>query len=121
MFLPVVVCDIYVDVQSTLLEQQKLRNRMHWILSTQAMRQLEEKNPTTPVIQTKFLRRPMSLVKMPWLADDWSESEVENKSEREDHDDVGDESDGAEKSIPEMKIAEIDSLVSEGCVCCNEN
>ena len=46
---------------------------------------------------------------------------MENKSERENHDDVGDQSDGAEESTPEMKIAEIDTLVSEGCVCSNEN
>ena len=46
---------------------------------------------------------------------------MENKSEREDHDDVGDQSDRAEESTPEMKIAEIDTLVSEGCVCSNEN
>ena len=26
-----------------------------------------------------------------------------------------------EESTPEMKIAEIDTLVSEGCVCSNEN
>ena len=89
---------------------------MPWILSTQAMRRLEEKNPTTPVIQAKFLRRLMSLVKILWLADDWSESEVENKSEQEDHDDIGDQSDRAEKSTPEIKIAKIDTLVSEGCV-----
>ena len=95
-------------------------NRMNWILSTQAMRRLEEKNPTTPEIQAKFLRRPLSLVKIAWLADDWSEAKVDNKSAREDHDDVGDQSDGAEKSTPEMKIAEIDTLVSKGCVCCNE-
>ena len=63
----------------------------------------------------------MSLVNILMLADDWSESEVENKSKREDHDDIGDQSDGPEKSTPEMKIAEIDTLVSEGCVCCNEN
>ena len=42
---------------------------------------------------------------------------MENKSEREDHDDVGDQSDGAKESTPEMKIADIDTLVSEGCVC----
>ena len=46
---------------------------------------------------------------------------MENKSEREDHDDVGDQSDGAEESTPEMKIVDIDTLVSEGCVCSNEN
>ena len=46
---------------------------------------------------------------------------MENKSKREDHDDIGDQSDGAEKSTLEMKIADIDTLVSEGCVCCNEN
>ena len=28
---------------------------------------------------------------------------------------------GAEESAPEMKIAEIDNLVPEGCVCSNEN
>ena len=37
---------------------------------------------------------------------DLGESEVENVSQREDHDDVGDKSDGAEESTPEMKIAE---------------
>ena len=52
---------------------------------------------------------------------DLGESEVENKSEREDHDDVGDQSDGAEESTPEMKIAEIDTLVSERCEWRNEN
>ena len=52
---------------------------------------------------------------------DWGESDVENKSEREDHDDVGDQSDGAEESTPEIKIAEIDTLVSERCGCSNEN
>ena len=31
---------------------------------------------------------------------------MKNKSEREDHDSVGDQSDGAEESSPEMKIAE---------------
>ena len=46
---------------------------------------------------------------------------MENKPEREDHDDVGDQRDGAEESTPEMKIAEIDTLLSEGCVCSNEN
>ena len=46
---------------------------------------------------------------------------MENKSEREDHDDVGGQSDGAEKSTPEMKIAEIDIFVCEACVCSNEN
>ena len=46
---------------------------------------------------------------------------MENKSEREDHDDLGDQSDGAEELTPEIKIAEIDTLVSEGCVCSNEN
>ena len=46
---------------------------------------------------------------------------MENKLEREDHDDVGNQSDGAEESTPEMKIAEIDTLVSERCVCSNEN
>ena len=46
---------------------------------------------------------------------------MENKSKREDHDDVGDQSDGEEESTPEMKIAEIDSLVSERCGCSNEN
>ena len=49
------------------------------------------------------------------------ESEVENKSEREDHDDAGDQSDGAAESILEMRITEIDSLVSERCRCCIEN
>ena len=63
----------------------------------------------------------MSLVNIQMLADDWSESEVENKSKREDHDDIGNQSDGAEKSTPEMKIAEIDTLVSMGCVRCNGN
>ena len=62
----------------------------------------------------------MSIGKILWLADDWSESEVENKSEQEDHDDKGNQSDRAEKSTPEMKIAEIDTLVSERYVCCNE-
>ena len=62
----------------------------------------------------------MSLGKILWLADDWSESEVENKSEQEDHDDKGNQGDRAEKSTPEMKIAEIDTLVSERYVCCNE-
>ena len=36
---------------------------------------------------------------------------MQNKSEREDHDDVGDQSDGAEESTPELKMAEIDTLV----------
>ena len=45
---------------------------------------------------------------------------MENTSEQEDHNDIGDQSDGAEKSTPEMKIAEIDTLVSERCVWCNE-
>ena len=77
----------------------------------------EESNNFTPVIQAKFLIRPMRLVNILWLADDWSESEVENKSEQEDHDDKGNQSDRAEKSTPEMKIAEIDTLVSERYVC----
>ena len=48
---------------------------------------------------------------------------MENKSEREDHDDVGDHSDGEERSGGAhtrnflMKIAKIDTIVSEGCVC----
>ena len=54
------------------------------------------------------------------IAHDWSKSEVEKKSEREDHDDVGDQSDGAEDSTPEMKIAEIDTLVTEICGGSNE-
>ena len=51
---------------------------------------------------------------------DWGESEVENKSEGEDNNDVGDQSNGAEESIPEIKIAEIDTSV-ERCGCSNEN
>ena len=46
---------------------------------------------------------------------------MENKSEREDHNDVDNQSDVAEEWTPEVKIAEIDTLVSEGCVCSNEN
>ena len=53
MLLPVVVRDIDADVQSPLLEKQKVRRRTPWIVSTQAMRRLEEKNPTTPVIQAR--------------------------------------------------------------------
>ena len=51
----------------------------------------------------------------------WGESEVENKLEREDLDDVGDQIDGVEESTPDMKIAEIDTLMSERCGCSNEN
>ena len=50
----------------------------------------------------------------------WGESEVENISEREDHDDVGDQSDGAKESTPEIEIAEINTLMSERCGCSNE-
>ena len=85
-----------------------VRTRTPEILSTQAMRRLEEKNSTTSVIQAKFLTTG-------------SESEVKNKWEREDHDDVLDQSDGAEESTPEMKIAEIDTLVSETYGCSNAN
>ena len=46
---------------------------------------------------------------------------MENKSEQQDQDNVCDQSYGAEDSTPEMKIAEIDTLVSEGCVCSIEN
>ena len=83
-----------------------VRTRTPWILSTQAMKRLEEKNPTTPVIQVPH---------------DCGESEVENKSVREDHDDVGDRSEEAEESTPEMKIAEIGTLVSERCGFSNES
>ena len=41
---------------------------------------------------------------------------MDNKSEHEDHD-----GDRAEESTPEMKIAEIDPFMSEGCGCSNEN
>ena len=58
----------------------------------------------------------MSLCKIPWLADDWGESELENTAEGGDHDDVIDRSDAAEKSTTEMKMAEIDTVVSEVCV-----
>ena len=46
---------------------------------------------------------------------------MKNKSEREDRDDVGDQSYGAEESTPAIKIAEIDTLVSGRCGCSNEN
>ena len=46
---------------------------------------------------------------------------MENIAEREDHDDVDDQRDRAEMSTPGMKIAEIDTLVSERCGCSNEN
>ena len=45
------MCDIDVDVQSPLLEKYKVRSRTPWILSTQAMRRVEEKNATTPVVK----------------------------------------------------------------------
>ena len=51
----------------------------------------------------------------------WGKSEVENNSEQEDHEDIDDQSDGADELTPEMKIAEIDTLVSERCGCSNEN
>ena len=51
----------------------------------------------------------------------WGESKVENKAEREDHDDVGDQRDRTEESTPGMKIAEIDTLVSERCGFSNGN
>ena len=51
----------------------------------------------------------------------WGESKVENKAEREEHDDVDDQSDRTEESTPEMKTAETDTLVSEGCGFSNGN
>ena len=65
MLLPAAVRDIDVDVQSRLLEKQKERSKTPWIVSTQAMSRLEEKNATTPVIEAKFRRRHTSLVKNP--------------------------------------------------------
>ena len=51
----------------------------------------------------------------------WVESKVENKAEREEHDDVDDQSARTEDSTPEMKIAETDTVVSERCGFSNGN
>ena len=59
--------------------------------------------------------------KVPRLADDWSESEVEDESEPDDDDDVSEQNDGAEESTAEMTVADIERAVAEGCGCRNEN
>ena len=46
--------------------------------------------------------------KVPRLADDWSESEVEDESEPDDGDDVREQNDGAEESTAEMTVADIE-------------
>ena len=58
--------------------------------------------------------------KIPRLADDWSESEVEDESEPDDDDDVREQNDGAEESTAEMTVADIERAVAEGCRCRNE-
>ena len=59
--------------------------------------------------------------KVPRLADDWSESEVEDESEPDNDDDVSEQNDGAEESTAEMTVADIERAVAEGCGCRNEN
>ena len=59
--------------------------------------------------------------KVPRLADDWSESEVEDESDPDDGDDVSEQNDGAEESTAEMTVADIERAVAEGCGCRNEN